>query len=270
MKVTLFLAPDADSFEQRCFALDRRTNYPAQIEVEAVDEEPAISTDSSLIFIYGPPALSNLRIPIAATRPVTAKRHWWPLRPRLRGEALIATEFAERESAGRTFVVPEAVDPEFSLVREKRGTRPLVAWVERPEVRELMRSVISRAQRFRDDIEWRAIRPPLEPRNLEEVSVFLDPAIHDGDRGGGLAEAMVAGLPTVAARTPINRVRALGGEAGILVPPGDPNEIVHALLNQTFKPELSASLLETSDREIGRFDPERRARHLAEAWQALT
>lgn len=182
---------------------------------------------------------------------------------------LIATEVAPSGLDGRVFVVPEAVDRAFEPIERPEGAT--VAFVERNEIRQGLESIRARALRFREDLRWKSITLPLSPADLIDVALLLDPAATEDDLGGGVAEALVAGVPVVASRTRINQARALRGGRISLYPPGDANEAVHAILKQLFAPETSPPL--PPDPLFSRtrpFDPASRMALLAEAWRKLT
>lgn len=164
------------------------------------------------------------------------------------------------EHVGRG-ALPEAVESlYFSTAREPRTTGSLkrVGSIRTSPAAVIRELTLARIHRFRDDIEWTLFDVPPAPADFASVDVWIDPARSSDDRDGCVAEALVAGVPVVASRTPLNDQRLERGLAGILVPPDDPNELAHAILAALFKPEKSAPKREHARATINRFDPSRR------------
>lgn len=269
MKIALIEGTDPTIFERRLLSLDLATPTSDDVECRSAEgPTDGPSTEPDLIFYYGElPSKLPETSAVVSTRAQNIPSGVWPFRTQ-RPVPVIATEIAPEKHAGRIFVVPEAVEDEFANVTiDNAGLS--VGYVERGSVRDIIQSVRARAERFRSDIRWVPLDPEFRPDELEPVSLFLDPAAREDDRDGGVAQAMVASIPVVAARTSINVLRTMGGSAGALVPIGDQNEMVHAILNQLFRPEQTRSLLETSNANIERFSRSNRMRHLEQAWRAL-
>ena len=112
---------------------------------------------------------------------------------------------------------------------------------------------IARFSRFRDDIDWDLFDEPPEPAVFDELSLWVDPTVEENDRDGFVAEALVAGAPVVAAANRPNVERLQDGRCGFLVPPGDPNELVHAALTALFKDELAQPRLTAARESRDRF-----------------
>lgn len=111
--------------------------------------------------------------------------------------------------------------------------------------------------------------------HLAEASVFALPAIvaADGDRDGlptTLVEAMARGVPVVTTRLPGLDEAVPDGEAGLLVPPGDPGELARAIARTLAEPEATAARVRRARARVERlFDLETTARTLrAEMEQA--
>lgn len=92
----------------------------------------------------------------------------------------------------------------------------------------------------------------------------------ENDLDGFVAEALVCGLSVVAARTPVNRERLAEGQAGFLVPPGDPNELTHAIVGALFKSELRDPRLKHARDTRDRFRSRHRTARLLEIYADLT
>lgn len=154
-------------------------------------------------------------------------------------------------------LLPEAVAAEYfgaaKFSRRARGTYTLGTFVGGTErVRKFCEQTLARLLRFRDDLEWELFETAVAPDTLSRLDLWVDPRTDAADYSGFTAEALVSGLPVVAARTSINRIRLEDGLCGFLFPPADPNELAHAVLAALFKPEAGDSRLlraaETADR----------------------
>lgn len=118
----------------------------------------------------------------------------------------------------------------------------------------------NRLSRFRDDLDWNVFDTPPTLDEIRELSVWVDVAAGADDLDGWTAEALVAGLPVVAARTPVNVARLANGDRGLLVRPGDPNEIAHAVASMLFKEEVREPRMANALATRDDFLPEHRAR----------
>ena len=119
---------------------------------------------------------------------------------------------------------------------------------------------MARLHRTRDDIDWQLLDDP--PTDFSLFDAWIDPAIDENDFDGFVAEAQVTGKIVVAARTPINLQRLEKGRTGLLVPPGDANELTHAILAALFIPEVAQQKIEAAKQTISKFHPSRRLRAL--------
>ena len=161
--------------------------------------------------------------------------------------------------------LPEAVAEAFFIPLEHEPARPpikRIATFERPSISRMVQQTIPRLGRTRDDIEWELFDHPPSAEDLARCEVWVDPAMDDRDLDGFTAEALVCGKAVVASRTAINVYRLDDGRAGLLVPPGDPNELTHAILAALFKPEVAQQKLEAARETISRFHPRHRLRAL--------
>lgn len=258
-------------FDARLARLDGLQGSPDWSVSERSETTAPVAPEFDVIISYGSSAVAG-NVPMLTTRPPEpGPSRWWSrLRGRRAPEALLLTEGLPRASSGRTFALPEAVDPAFFESSRSPAVDSLrVGWKTRPALKELVSGLTNRIRRFRDDVELVALSSPA-PEDLATLGVWIDPAIDPDDFDGRTAEALVFGLPVVASRTPINAVRLENGRSGTLVPPGDPNEMVHAILNGLFKPELVRPRLETSILSRDRFRPEHRFQFLSHALEAVT
>jgi glycosyltransferase involved in cell wall biosynthesis len=124
---------------------------------------------------------------------------------------------------------------------------------------------VSRLQRFRDDVDWHVFEREPQPEDLPEIDLWIDPTVSENDFDGFVAEALAGGVGVVASRTAINSLRLEQGRTGLLVPPGDPNELAHAILTALFKPEILEPRLVAAQQTASKF----RARHRLKALTRL-
>jgi glycosyltransferase involved in cell wall biosynthesis len=168
--------------------------------------------------------------------------------------------------------VPEAIEPiwfdapgrsESAIV-----SRRTVGSIFRGSVKSIVEQSVARLHRFRDDVDWQLFGSAPAPEEMALLDAWIDPATLDDDFDGLVAEAAAAGVPIVAARTPINTQRLEKGRTGLLVPVDDPNEMTHAILAALFKPELIRPRLDASRQTIGKYRPVHRWRALSGIYQS--
>ena len=188
----------------------------------------------------------------------------------LRGEHELVTADADISLNYANLELPEAVE-HFMEPRLQPGNSPAKAGApytlgsfNRRKVRRMIESTIPRIHRTREDVEWLLLDQPPSPEDFAQFDAWIDPAIEDDDYDGFVAEALVAGKIVVASRTPINVKRLEKGRTGILVPPGDPNELTHAILSALFKPEVAQQKIEAARQTISKFHPRHRLRALTQ------
>ena len=169
-------------------------------------------------------------------------------------------------------LLPEAVEDNFFETRRPAtGERqPIVASFDRPSLRSIVAQTHARLARTREDLQWMTFDAPPTPDEFGAVGVWIDPAIDELDYDGLVAAGVVAGLPVVASRTPINVQRLEKGRTGFLVPPNDPNELTHAILTALFKPEVAQQKIESALQTLAKFRPRQRARVLLSIYHSLS
>jgi glycosyltransferase involved in cell wall biosynthesis len=170
------------------------------------------------------------------------------------------------------FNVPEAVEDEWfaaaGTMRDTRVAPYVVASFGRPSVRNIVELTVARIHRFRDDVVWTQFDRPPAPSDLHGVDAWVDPALQDDDYDGFVAEAIVAGKPVVASRTPLNSSRLEKSRTGFLVPRNDPNELTHAILAALFKLEVAELKIEAARQTSGRFRARQRIRALERIYES--
>jgi glycosyltransferase involved in cell wall biosynthesis len=188
------------------------------------------------------------------------ERRWWQRRV----EPRVLVSPLEGEGVTQ---LPEAVDDAyFDLPAAANG---VIGCFLRPSVRELLDLTLHRLDRVRDDIVWHFFEAPPTPEELAAVMGWVDPATAPDDYDGFTAEALAAGRIVVASRTPINDWRCEKGRTGLLVPPGDPNELTHAILSALFKPERGQQRVTAARQTSSKFRPRQRYRALARLYETL-
>jgi glycosyltransferase involved in cell wall biosynthesis len=170
--------------------------------------------------------------------------------------------------------LPEAVAEEYfgggqrpSAVDSSRGrlssTFTIASFYRRPIIR-VVEQAVPRLHRTREDIEWLLLDHVPTPADFARFDAWIDPAVDERDFDGFVAEALVCGKVVVASRTAINVKRLEKGRTGFLVPPGDANELTHAILAALFKPELAQQKIEDARQTISKFHPRQRLRALTQ------
>lgn len=163
--------------------------------------------------------------------------------------------------------LPEAVEESYFFTTENtestEGKKTLGSF-NRRKIRRMIESTIPRIHRTREDVDWLLLDEPPAPEDFAQFDAWVDPATDDDDYDGFVAEALVAGKIVVASRTPMNVKRLEKGRTGILVPPGDANELTHAILAALFKPEVAQQKIEAARQTISKFHPRRRLRALTQ------
>ena len=181
----------------------------------------------------------------------------------LRGEHELVTSNADITLNYANLDLPEAVEERYfgPSVEARLHTFTLGSF-NRRGVRKIIEVTMPRLHRTREDIEWLLLERPPSPADFDQFDAWVDPAIGEKDWDGFVAEALVAGKIVVASRTPINVKRLEEGRIGLLVPPGDGNELTHAILAALFKPEVAQQKIEAAQQTISKFHPRQRLRVL--------
>lgn len=273
MRILQVVFPGASPYELKGQRIDRAALEARGHAVTNADTL-AGAADAGVVHVYGPTPLSRARLRGIATpylanaRPAPAR---WPLFGRVREPAVVISPL----QADGVQVVPEAVeDLWFDAPRGPRTAGdPRVAGSfvgERPWARAMAEQTTMRIRRFREDVEWRLFDEPPSPEDLAGVDVWVDPARDDQDLDGFVAEALVGGTPVVAARTAVNEVRSDKGRTALLVPPGDSNELTHAILAALFKPEVAQQKVQAARLTASKFRSSQRLRALIPIYETLT
>jgi glycosyltransferase involved in cell wall biosynthesis len=254
MRIAQIILPDASQYERKSQRADRAA---LEGRYEFVDDV----RKSDLAHVYGGRELpSGLRVPVPfiSSSPMTRSR--WPWR---RGPEPART-VSWRE-------LPEVVEDQYfgALPRGERGGSKVAASFGRRGTESMVERTLARIHRFRDDVVWNVFDHVPAPEDLRNVDVWVDPAVEEEDLDGCTAEALVSGLPVVAARTEINVARCEKGRTALLVPPGDPNEMTHAILAALFKSEVAQGKIEAARQTASKFRSRHRLRVLTQWYDTL-
>ncbi len=183
----------------------------------------------------------------------------------LRGAHEIVTANADITLNYANLDLPEAVEEAYFERRTDKSvcaTQKTLGSFNRRGVRKIIEATVPRIHRTREDVEWLLLDDV--PTDFNQFDVWVDPATDDDDYDGFVAEALVAEKIVVASRTPINVKRLEKGRTGLLVPPGDANELTHAILAALFKPEVAQQKIEAARQTISKFHPRQRLRALTQ------
>lgn len=271
MRILQIVLPGSTAYERKSQRVDQSRLSPSHEVVQASD--PAHLPPAEVAHLYGPPhlphrALRGLSLPyVTSSTPARSPFRW-------RRGPQPGTLISPLAGAGVT-VVPEGIEdrffdePEVGRRSEDRDRPRLVGSFDRPALRGLVERTLGRLHRFRDDVSWHLFEREPTPEDLDGLDAWIDPAIDPFDFDGFAAEALVRGLPVVAARTPINVLRMENGRTGWLVPVEDPNELTHAILGMLFKPDLGQTKISAAKQTRAKFRSRQRVRVLIPLYEAL-
>lgn len=223
---------------------------------------------ADIIHVYAPASLNpaavrDLTLPFVCNAPSKPRRFQWR---RVTQPARVISPLKETA----TFI-PEAVDDSYfeAPATHQPGDRATIGTFARPSIRNIVEQTATRIHRFRDDIDWLLFDAAPSIAELHAVDLWVDPATAEDDYDGFAAEALVAGNAVVASRTGINTQRLEKGRTGMLVPPGDPNELTHAILTALFKQELRHSRITAAQQTASKFRMRHRAQALIQLYESI-
>ena len=251
MRIAQLILPDASPYERKSARIDRAA-------LAARHEVTGDLRNADLAHVYTSSEWSaEVHLPYVSSMPRKPSR--WPWR-KANAPGVVAT----------WETLPEAVDDAyFDAQIAGNRTEKIVASFARPKTENMVQQTLARIQRFRDDVTWKTFAAPPTPEDLSGVDAWADPAIDENDLDGFVAEALVVGLPVVAARTPINAARLEQGRTGWLVPPRDPNEMTHAILSALFKSEVAQGKIQAAKQTASKFRSRQRLRVLTQVYETL-
>lgn len=272
MNIAQLLLPGASLYERKCQRIDAESLTKEGHEVLLLDPDEFRCSGADLAHVYGPRELPlrpfiHFPLPYVAsgrmTRPRFAFRR--PVLPR----AVVSPVNGDEH----TTWIPEPVDDAlFALRRPVRrtGSMPVVGVFDggRPGVASMIERTRHRLESTRDDVRIQVFSGAPPTVDFSTCDVWIDPS-SENDFDGLTAEAVVAGLVVIAARTPLNQQRLEQGRTGFLVPANDPNEMSHAILTALFKPELAEQKLQSAHQTISKWKPRQRLRALLSLYESL-
>ena len=258
MRIAQIVLPDASQYERKCQRADRAALAERHQIVEDVGNTEVAHVYAGVELPRA--AFVGFPVPYVASAPMAKSRWNWrkPVEPRMVVTPENLPEVVEEAYFDRDWKAA-AVPPHAKTVGS----------FAREATRNHVEQTLHRIQRFRDDVGWKIFPSPPTPEDLASVDVWVDPAVHENDFDGFVAEALVIGLPVVAARTQINAMRLEKGRTGMLVPPRDPNEMTHAILSALFKPEVAQARVSASRQTISKFRARQRMRVLLQLYESL-
>lgn len=274
MRVAQIVMPDASEYERKCRRVDFAALTPAH-EVAVVSIDEARGFDVAHVYAGSElPRRAFQSFPIPYVSNANVRRARWPFGKPVEPEFVVSP-------LGWDELLPEAVEESYFDVGQTLLSGRTDGSVcpthtvgtfgpRRPGIANMVEQTLARIHRFRDDIVWNLFDEIPNPAALAAVDVWVDPATAPDDFDGFVAEALVVGLPVVAARTPINDLRLEKGRTGLLVPPSDANELSHAILAALFKREVALSRQQAARQTISKYRPRQRLRVLAHMYEKLS
>lgn len=230
----------------------------------------AVASGANVAHLYGPRELPRalvreIGIPFVANGTVPRRRFSF-------GSVVEPAYVVSPLAGDGVELLAETVEPayweaQWSPLRQERKS---IGSFARGANRNWIEQTMARIHRTRDDVDWLLFERPPAPAEIAALDLWVDPAMRDDDFDGFVAEALVIGVPVVGGRTPINAQRLEKGRTGTLVPPGDPNELTHAILTALFKPESVQQRLAAARQTISKFHPRQRLRVLLHMYETLT
>lgn len=273
MRILQVVLADASEYERKSQRVDREAFAP-QHEVLVATMRDARTAAADVAHLYAGaslPARELVGFPLPYVASSDVQRSRWPFRRAVEPDYVVSPAFENVEQS-RLQPLPEAVEEAyFAVERAARGgsTRVIGAF-RRAAVLPLIEQIQARITRYRDDVRWELFDRVPAPEDLAAVDVWADPAVDERDFDGFVAEALVVGLPVVAAHTRMNARRLEQGRTGFLTPIGDQNETTHAILTALFKTEAAQQKLIAARQTISRFRARQRARVLLHMYETLT
>lgn len=261
MRIAQVVLPGASEYERKSQRVDQAA-LAGRHDVMLLSLDEIAASGAQVAHIYASTELAGSAFagfPIPYVASATLKKSRWSWRkPVPPGYVVTPLE------------LPEAVEHAYFENRQPARTPgKVVGTFARESVRRIVEQSLARIQRVRDDVSWRLFDRVPAPEDLAGVDLWVDPATSENDYDGFVAEALVVGLPVVASRTLVNAARLEQGRTGLLVPPGDPNEMTHAILSALFKPEVASNKVAAARQTAGKFKASQRLRVLLHMYQTL-
>jgi hypothetical protein len=276
MRIAQIVLPNASHYERKCQRADHAV-LAERHEVAVIAVEDAATSGAEVAHVYAThhlPSAAFVGFPLPYVASADVRRSRWPFRRPVEPDYVVSP-LVEKVEQSRFQPLPEAVEEVYFERAQGAGRRAqengarVIGSFARASVRPLVEQTLLRIHRFREDVTWNLYGHVPTPEDLARVDVWVDPAADDSDLDGFVAEALVVGLPVVATRTAINVIRLERGRTGMLVPPGDPNELTHAILALLFKSEVAQNKTEAARQTASKFRARQRLRVLAHMYDTL-
>ncbi|HKR64812.1 MAG TPA: glycosyltransferase [Thermoanaerobaculia bacterium] len=270
MRIAQIILPTASEYEKK----SQRADFAAlagQHEVVVIAPEDAAVSGAHVAHVFATgelPRASFRKFPLPYVSAADIRQSRWPF-GRAVAPDYVVSPVLEKVEQSRFQPLPEVVEDAYFEARASLAGRNVIGSFARESARNMVEQTLARIHRFRDDVSWRVFDRTPAPDDLASVDVWADPAVDDLDFDGFVAEALVVGLPVVAARTPINLLRLERGRTGFLVPPRDPNEMTHAILAALFKREAYEGRVSAARQTVSKFRSRQRIRVLAHMYETL-
>jgi Glycosyl transferases group 1 len=264
MRIAQVVLPTASEYERKCQRADAAA-LAGRHEVVSLPLEEVRGSGADVVHVYATedlPRAPFVGFPVPYVSSAELKKARWSFRKPVEPEYLVTP-----------FEVPEAVEDAYFEAADSGqragGSGRVIGTFRRAAVMNAVEQSFHRIHRTRDDLEWRLFERPPSLVDLMSVDIWVDPAVSENDYDGFVAEGLVAGLPVVASRTKINEQRLEKGRTGLLVPPGDPNELTHAILSALFKPEVASNKVTAARQTASKFRARQRLRVLLHMYETL-
>lgn len=266
MRIAHIILPEASAYERKSQRADQ-VSLSERHEVVVVSPAEARTSGADVAHVYAAGTLPaaefvGFAVPYVASADVHRSR--WTRRKPVGPRVVVTPENLPEVVEDRYFERPLTLPSPRA-----RGEGRVVGSFARSATRNVVEQTASRIHRFRDDVAWKLFDAPPSPEDLAGVDVWVDPAVEETDYDGFVAEALVVGLPVVAARTAVNARRLEQGRTGMLVPARDPNEMTHAILAALFKPEVTNSKIRAAGQTVSKFRAGQRIRVLTHLYETL-
>lgn len=271
MRIAQIILPGASEYERKSQRADHATlSERHEVIVTSIDDVASVKADVAHVYASRElPSSAFVRFPLPYVASGDVRRSRWPFRRPVEPDYVVSP-ILEKVEQSRYQPLPEAVEEVYFETHATPRSRNIIGSFARPGVRNMVEQTLSRIQRFRDDITWNLYDHVPRPDDLAGVDVWVDPAVDETDFDGFVAEALVVGVPVVAARTAINMSRLEKGRTGMLVPPRDSNEMTHAILAALFKREVVENKLIAARQTVSKFRARQRVRILVYMYETLT
>lgn len=273
MRIAQIVLPDASQYERKSQRADAAALAGVH-EVQLTTLEAAAAERADVAHVYAGrelPAARLVRFPLPYVASADVPPSRWRLRRPVAPEYVVSPLFPKGES-GRLQPLPEAVEDAFfaATARPPSQDAPVIGSFARPALKKIVEQTVSRIARFRSEVTWNVYEHAPSADDLASVDLWVDPVMDESDFDGFTAEALVVGLPVVASRTAINVLRLEQGRTGMLVPPGDPNELTHAILTMLFKREIAEGKRQAARQTVSKFRARQRLRILLHMYDTVT